>query len=95
MQDGYNAIVTAGGYKTEASAGVNYSVCLGATAATYKVQYFNPKNAVNASGVPTPIRTDTIVWPGATTCTPGGAGSMLLPGAAQTYDHDIAILIAP
>ena len=95
VQDGYNAIVTAGGYSATGQGGGELSVCLGTAAATYKVEYFVPKNAVNAAGTPTPFRTDTLVWPGAATCTPGGAGSMLLPGAIATYDHDLAIFIAP
>ena len=85
--DGYQAIVTSGGYREQ-----NLRVCLGAAAGTYKVRWLDPKNAVDTAVNYTPLRTDTLNWPGATSCTPGGTGSVALQ-QSPAYNHDLAVLI--
>jgi len=86
--DGYTAVVTPTPAYQE-----HLSVCLGAGSGTYKVRWFDPKYAVDAAGNLTPLRTDTLSWPGTTTCTPGGAGSIPLQ-ASPLYNYDLAVLIS-
>ncbi len=85
--DGYQAVVTSGGYREQ-----GLRVCLGSAAGNYKVRWLDPKNAVDAAGNYTPLRTDTLNWPGATSCTPGGAGSVALQ-QSPAYNYDLAVLI--
>jgi hypothetical protein len=90
VNDGYSAVITAGAYRE------NLSVCLGAASGNYVVRWvFDPKNAVDSAGNfnSAAVRTDSFFWPGATTCTPGGAGSIPLQ-QSPPYNYDLALSVS-
>jgi hypothetical protein len=76
------------GYQPIAPPPGNYSeslkLCLGTTSGTYLAEWISPTSGAVLS-------TQTINWPGSSTCANGGPGSVNLN--SQTYTYDIALRV--
>ena len=86
MFSGYREARTTPPSYQESRAAQPLYVCLGPTARTYTARWIDPANAM-AGGSLQVLSSQTISWPGATSCSPGGPGSIqLAPSPAYAYD---------